>query len=242
MGQSSDDFFQFLGGEARKIQCLLESFTGSDAKAIQAEFELGQYLTRQFRGAEDAAPSYHEFVGQVSDRLKRRVREKLWRFRLRVIEKPRMNAFALPGGFIFVTRKLVDFCQRDPDEAACIVGHEMGHVVLCHARDRLLAEMLISMAIAQLTPAGPVASVLGRVARKFLQQAYSRRQELDADEFGVLLARRAGYDPHAAERFLERVAAHSRTASGLGRYFASHPRLDARIDAIRHLLGPPARA
>jgi len=236
MGRLSDDFFQSLGGKAREIQCLLASLTGSEAEAIEAEFELGRYLARQFRSAEDAPPWYGDFVGQVSVRLQRSIKEKRWRFRPRAIEESRVNAFALPGGFIFVTRLLVDFCAKDPDEVAWVVGHEMGHVVLCHTRNRLLADALISTAISKLTPGGLAAFALGKVATKFLQQAYAQEDELDADEFGVLLARRTGYDPRAAVRFLERVAAHSRTKSRLARYFASHPSPDARTDAIRRLL------
>jgi predicted Zn-dependent protease len=153
-----------------------------------------------------------------------------------VIEEPDVNAFALPGGFIYVTRPLLHFCDQDPHEVAFVVGHEMGHVVLSHTRNRLLADTLISTAISKLTPAGLVAFAMGKLATKFLQQAYSRQDELDADEFGVLLARRTGYDPHAAVRFMERVAARGRTKSGPAKYFAGHPTPRARIDAIRSLL------
>jgi Zn-dependent protease with chaperone function len=147
---------------------------------------------------------------------------------------PEPNAFALPGGFIFATRSLLRLCQGSHDDLAFVLGHEMAHVLCGHVMERLVARSLLSTAVGRLNPVGgllrmPVASLMATL----LQQGYSQDQELEADSVGLELMQRAGFDPAAGPRLLDRLRQHFAAPSELAGYFSSHPPWQVRLDSLR---------
>jgi predicted Zn-dependent protease len=185
----------------------------------------------------DDHPAVAEVLGQIGGRLVDGVKDRQWPFHFLAVRSTQLNAFALPGGFIFVTRPLLEFCHWDRDELAFVLGHEMGHVLHRHAIDRVMASSLLSTAVGRLLPArGLLRLPLGSAITTLLQQSYSRDQELEADRTGVQLARVAGYDAAAASRLLARLQANIGTVVGWDAYFLSHPPADVRIEAITRLL------
>ena len=125
------------------------------------------------------------------------------------------NAYALPGGFVFITEPLVDLCAQDPDELAFLLGHEMGHVLCGHAKSQLTARTFLNAVTARLSGAG-------LMLRQLLNQGYSRELEMEADREGARLAA-------AAARALERLARGAGGNAGLAEYFSSHPPLADRV-------------
>ena len=230
---------KMVGPRVRKVKWIWQSITASEADAIQAEHKVGQDLAREIRNRLelDTEPRAGQMLNQVGRHLAACVANKLRTFSFEVIKGTEPNAFALPGGFIFVTRSLLELCEWNQDEIAFILGHEMGHVIRGHAMDRIIANSAISVG-ARATPIrGLLASWLSRVGVKFLESAYSQDMELEADKLGARLVAAAGYDSHAPKQLLSRLSQLDQPArqSCLGNYFSSHPPFEIRIQNVDHL-------
>jgi len=158
-----------------------------------------------------------------------------------VADDPDANAFALPGGWVYVTRGLLVLTNRE-DELAGVVAHEMAHVMERHAARRVAAatpvavlfgvpSALLGLASRSL---GGIVGDAGRVVSGLTLAPYSREQELEADRVGVALIARAGWDPHAlaeAINTLERAAALA-GATTRSSFFATHPAAPQRVANI----------
>ena len=129
-----------VGPHVRKAKWIWQSMTGSEAEAMKAEHEVGQDLARQIRRelGPDTEQRTVQMVNEVGFRLAGCVANKLRRFSFEAVEGGEPNAFALPGGFVFVTRSIVELCEWNEAEVAFILGHEMSHVIRGHAMDRII--------------------------------------------------------------------------------------------------------
>jgi predicted Zn-dependent protease len=130
-----------IGPRVRKIKWIWQSITASEAEVIKAEYEVGQGLACEIgnRLELDTEPRAGQMLNKVGRHLAACVANKLRTSSFEVIKGTEPNAFALPGGFIFVTRSLLELCDWNQDEIAFILGHEMGHVIRGHAMDRIIA-------------------------------------------------------------------------------------------------------
>jgi Zn-dependent protease with chaperone function len=237
-----DDVFYRAGRAAakglRRARWIWNSLAGSESEALEAEYQVGADLARALDAESewDADPAANELLAGISARLGPIRKERRWRVRLLRSDEP--GAFALPGGFLYVTGPLVELCGGDPDEIACVVGHEMGHVVEGHALERVSNEIVFS---GIRKAAGFSKSALLRwmlsAATDLMRSTYSQDQELGADAFGARVAHSAGYDPRGSIRVLERLRPLEAGGGGeLALYFASHPPLAERIAALRRLI------
>ncbi len=159
-------------------------------------------------------------------------------YRFAVVESAEPNAFAVPGGAVFITRPLIDLCGRRPDPIACVLGHEIIHIDRRHAIRNLAASAAARTGMQILTLGR--GAILARVAggmQELLVQGYRQDQELEADRFGVRIARLAGFDPHGLIELLERLRELRPDGSGplaeVVQYFKSHPPATVRIEKIR---------
>jgi len=159
-----------------------------------------------------------ELVAAVGAKLADAVKDGRREFHFSLVRAGVSNAYALPGGFVFITEPLLDLCAQDRDELAFLLGHEMGHVLRGHAKSQLTASTFLHAVTAQLAGAG-------LMLRQLLNKGYSRELELEADAEGARLAASAGFDPRAAARALQRLARVSGGNAGLMEYFSSIPRL-----------------
>ena len=186
----------------------------------------------------DDDPQRLQFLAQITKRLTDRLTNKQRRWRTAIILEDEPGAFALPGGFVYLTRPLLELCDFDEDEIACVVGHEMGHVVHGHAMERITNQLLTSAAArATSIPGGLLSQWILSTGMKLLHSAYSQDQEFDADEFGARLAAAAGYDPRAAIHAFERLQGlETEGELPLAQYFSSHPPLAERIERLRGLI------
>ncbi|MGE0314114.1 MAG: M48 family metallopeptidase [Lautropia sp.] len=158
-------------------------------------------------------------------------------FEFTAIEQPGVvNAFALPGGHIYVTTGLLQLAETDA-ELASVIGHEIAHVTERHIAERMASQygvqLLASAALGQ-NP-GVVSQLAGSVVEKGLLMRYSRSQELDADRVGVRTMRAAGYDPQGAVsmfRDLEQASGDS----GTPEFLSSHPSNERRIERIQAMI------
>jgi predicted Zn-dependent protease len=200
-----------------------------------------------FRGRETQAMS--AYVAEVGGKLTAHVRRTGMRYRFHVLEGPSVNAFAIPGGHVYVFTGLLEFLHSEA-ELAAVMGHEISHVDLRHCVERMQYG-------AALEKVG--AGTLGNAAdmlRRFGSVEYNKYQELEADAQGARLSAEADYDPSAAVDVFERMQQQFGRAdrrpvnplaelgqalgAALGSYFASHPqsaersrRLQALVDDYR---------
>lgn len=238
-----------LGPKLRKAKWIWASMAGSQADRLRLEYQVGLDLCEEVRRQTHAEPDPRmlQVLADVGSRLtagsvKRR------RFHFEAYEATEPNAFALPGGFVFVSGSILRLClvraedaaveQGQAGQVAFVLAHEIGHVLHGHAIERIAANSAVSLARRMAPVGGALGAWLASTGVKFLETAYSRKQELEADEFAVRLSDAAGYDLQASIQLLSRLARVSRSAdaSGLGRYFSTHPDFNVRIDNIRHFL------
>jgi predicted Zn-dependent protease len=161
-----------------------------------------------------------------------------YRFSFNVLADPRtVNAFALPGGPIFITEGLL-LLLRTEAEVAGVLGHEIGHVLARHSAEHLAKQQLTQGLIGAVVvgsgdySAGQMAQVVGSL----INMKYGREDELEADRLGVRIMAEGGYDPRALLRVMEVLA----QASGGARqpeFMSTHPdpgnrreRIQAEID------------
>jgi predicted Zn-dependent protease len=227
-----------VGPALRKGRWLYESVAGTEADALRAEYAVGRDLAQAFLAEmqADPDPAARQLVHDLGATLAGRIRNRQWRFQVTSVLGREVNAFALPGGFVFLTRPLLDLCGGDRDELAFVVGHEMGHVLHGHAMQRIMNGWALSAAGRALPVPGVAGGVLLHQVKGLLHLAYARDQELDADQTGVRLVHSAGLDPRAAIRLLRRLQQSPAGDVTLGGYFSTHPPVEMRVEALARYL------
>ncbi len=229
-----------VGPKVRKAKWFWQSMAGTEADAIKVEHEVGLDLSREIRrqlGIEkEQRPT--QILNEIGHRLTACVANKSRKFSFETVKGTEPNAFALPGGFIFVTGSLLELCQWNRDEVAFILGHEMSHVIRGHAMSRIISNSAIATASRAAPIRGVLAGWLRRVGVQFLESAYSQDLESEADKLGVRLVAAAGYDSQACVQLLSRLSKLSTPVGefDLGSYFSSHPPFKTRIQNINQLL------
>ncbi|MDJ0612361.1 MAG: M48 family metalloprotease [Rhizobiaceae bacterium] len=161
-------------------------------------------------------------------------------FKVTLLDSPKVNAFALPGGYLYVTRGLLALAN-DSSEVAAVLAHEMAHVSANHAivRKEQLEGAAIGERVANQVLGGNTAGQFAVAANKLRLAAFSQDQELQADTIGIRMIGRAGYDPYAAERFLRTMDAYRAFLSGdksfddTENFASSHPSTPKRVELAR---------
>jgi beta-barrel assembly-enhancing protease len=230
---------RIAGVQVRKARWMWESVAGNEADSIRAEQAVGSTMAATvLEGtARDSDRATQALLDEIGARLAAVVRNRLHRFEMTAIDTERPTAFALPGGFIFVAGSLVRLCDRNKDDIAFVLAHEMSHVMRRHAIERLLQQKIVN-AVALASPArGALASWIRKVGIQGLERAYSQDEEFEADELGVLLMRAAGFDVAGAIRMLQCLGALDRHPDplGLNRYLSTHPPIEERVNRLRRL-------
>ena len=148
-----------------------------------------------------------------------------------------INAFALPGGQIFITAALYDKLANEA-QLAGVLGHEVGHVIWRHASVQMakgeLGQGLVG-AVAAGTGYDQTATYAASLANKMLSLKYGRQDELQADEWGLITMEQAGYDPSQMLAVMRTLKESSGGAGGPA-IFSTHPDPDARIKKIQAYL------
>lgn len=229
-----------VGPKIRKARWIWQSIASTQADAIKMENQVGRDLVQQIRPQLTPYSDTRtgQLLNQIGFRLAGCVNNKYRTFSFQVIEEAESNAFALPGGFIFITHSLVELCGRNSNEMAFILGHEMSHVIRGHAMERIISNSAITAA-SRATPArGILAGFLKTAGMSLLERSYSREQEFEADKLAMRLVAAAGYNPDASVQLLLRLAESNskKVQLDIGSYFCTHPPLEIRIRNINRLL------
>jgi predicted Zn-dependent protease len=203
--------------------------------------QLAQEVERQAKIVDD--PLVAEYINRLGQNLVRNSDAKA-PFTFKVIESPEVNAFALPGGYVFVYSGLVRIADEE-DELAAAMAHEIAHVAARHMTRQATKTQLANMAA---IPAGVfLGGWTGYAARQGARLAipmtflnFARKDESEADYLGVQYLYAAGYDPTGAISIFEKMEALERRAPGtISRAFSTHPmdadriaRTEKEIEAI----------
>jgi predicted Zn-dependent protease len=218
----------------RKSKLIWDGLTGSEEELFRAEVSLGQTLAAELRSVSEPAndPAVQKLAGELCRRLTACVKDNRRPFQCEVIRENIPNGIALPGGFIFISHTLVQLCERQPDELAFAIAHEMGHVVRGHAWDRMINEAALSVVTTLAQRAGAVGAWLRQQGFTFLRSAHDHNCELEADELGLRLVKAAGFSSGGAIVLMQRVEALRVPPSRMGLYFETHPQ---PLERIAHL-------
>ncbi|MFN0106568.1 MAG: M48 family metallopeptidase [Bryobacteraceae bacterium] len=208
--------------------------TDQDVKMGQ---EYAQQLERQVQVIND--PTLHAYVNRIGQRLVNGIEGQKFPFTFKVVNDPSINAFALPGGPMYVHTGLIAAADNEA-QIAGVLGHEMGHVMLRHGTNQASKANLIqipAMLAAGIFDKGGITGTLtqlgiGLGANSVLMK-FSRTAENDADLYGARLVHRAGYNPVELARFFEKLEAEKGRSGRVQEFFASHPNPGNRIKNIQ---------
>ena len=155
-----------------------------------------------------------------------------WKWEINVLDSPQINAFCMPGGKIAVFTGILNKLQLTDDEAALVMGHEIGHALYEHARARAGKQMALGAgrAVAGLI-FGQLGDLVGAGAGSLASLKFSRGDETQADLIGLELAARAGYDPRAGITLWQKMSKASQGAPP--QWMSTHPSGETRIQTIK---------
>lgn len=160
-------------------------------------------------------------------------------YHFRIVDDKDLNAFTIPGGFVYVNLGLMD--SASDDELACVLGHEIGHVAARHSVKRLQAQMGYQLVMGIALGASDSSAIGDAIGIVFnlVNLGYGRKDEFLADKLAVKYAYRAGFDPHGMATFFEKLKqeAKARGENSSLVFLSSHPPIDQRIEKVKTEIG-----
>lgn len=204
-------------------------------------------------GGEYADPALRAYVQEIGERMVAVSELADQKFTFTLLDSSEANAFALPGGYVYVTRGMLALAD-DEAELAGVIGHEIGHITARHTAQRYDRAMLGQIGVFGLVILGAVlagdagaqlAQHVGNLGAIAWVQGFSREQEFEADQLGVRYLVRAGYDPMAMASLIDafdawdhyREKLTGRSASDIPSWLASHPRARDRVREVAQKAG-----
>jgi beta-barrel assembly-enhancing protease len=210
----------------------------SDVEERQIGEQVSTQLISRFGVFQDAGVTkYVSLVGNVIAQVSTRPNLQ-WEFI--VLDTEGVNAFAAPGGFVFVTKGLLGLIRNEA-ELAGVLGHEAIHVTARHSINAIKKANAVSFTADEVSAQGGLGQSL---ITKFAQRAYldivdnkfSREDEKDSDEYGVQLASKVGYAPGGLSSVLTKVMERNKDQKEPNGIYASHPAIKERITNIDKLI------
>ncbi len=178
------------------------------------------------------------FLNDLGQSIVRPAEPQPFVYRFRIVQESTLNAFALPGGYIYFHTGTI-LAAKNIDELAGVMAHEIAHAKRSHVA-RLAEKSAIPSLLASLLGIGaavatgdPAAAIVAQGINQSMMLAYTREIEAEADSVGTVFMVRAGYDPRGMAGFFDRLLAikESRPGFQIPPYLMSHPRTESRLDA-----------
>jgi len=217
----------------------------SKEQEVEIGREAAREVERELRLYKD--PAVTAYVNELGQRLAWYSRRSGLTYYFKVVDTDEVNAFALPGGWLYINRGLITTAENE-SELAGVIGHEIGHVDGKHGA-RAISRHLGAAFFLELTMGGKNASSKQRAGRQIAglfvgmqQLSYGRDAEREADRFAVESTYAAGIDPVGTATFFEKLMAMQKKEPGrLGRLFSTHPPSRERVENVRAQIGgmPP---
>src|SRR5450755_1941031 len=208
------------------------------AVSTSTEIRMGQQEAQQIDAENQlmSDPVLNTWVSGIEDNLaKYRARPDIT-YTVKIIDTNDINAFSLQGGFVYINFGLLNFVNSD-DELAGVMGHETGHVERRHINTGDAKAQVLNILLGVLSFTSPFVYRFGNLIGGLSMAKMSRIDELQADQYGLQLMSRAGYDPSAMVSFMSHMEKQfGDSGNGLEKYFEDHPDPGPRI---AHLKGYP---
>jgi len=228
-------------GQPNLIQMLSQSFETIDEKQ---EIEIGRQLAAMLLGSKPLLndPPLQRYVNQLGRWISLQSGRPNLPWTFGVLDDRGYNAFATPGGYIFVTKGLIDRV-RDESELGGILAHEITHVVSKHHLKAISASartgVLTSVVASQLKGdlGGQVAQQMLVLGRNLYSRGLDQGDEFEADRRGVALAARAGLDPFGLVSSLQQLRGASSSDASFALTLSTHPPAQARMDKVEAAMG-----
>ncbi len=209
--------------------------------SIDQEIRIGQDMADQMEAEYGLYHDRHwnRLVAEIGQRLVPYSRRPELPYQFRILDTDQVNAVAIPGGFVYVYRGLLD-AVNDDDELAAVIAHEIAHVANRHSMRRLERNLGIQLGLTFLfrlllrnEPSASGWQQVSNVGVHLLNQGYSREDEFDADLTGAQMMAQAGYDPKGMIRFFQALQEmRRREPSRIEVFFSTHPPHSDRIERI----------
>ncbi len=181
-----------------------------------------------------ALQHYVNLVGQAV--AQQSIRHGEVPFRFGVLDTDDVNAFAAPGGYIFVTRGALKLMDSEAALAG-VLGHEVAHVDQKHVLDEIRRSSVMNTVREESQLEGPLLDQIAELGGSMLFMGLSREDEMESDSLGILYAVATGYQAAGLVQFLERLAAEEQAegevSEGIQEWMATHPSTGERLDALR---------
>jgi predicted Zn-dependent protease len=208
----------------------------------EQEVEIGRQAAGEIEGQLKPYPDpeVQAYVDSLGQALARHSRRTDITYHFKVVDTDDVNAFALPGGWLYVNRGLIA-AAADESELAGVIGHEIGHVVGRHGARQVTKQFGLAILI-ELATGGENPSLARRVGAQFASMGagltllkYSRDAEREADALAVEETYAAGVDPNGMATFFEKLLAlHESEPEGTAVWFSTHPPSTERIHNVRN--------
>ncbi len=201
---------------------------------VEQEIELGKQVAEQIEKENEICEDKADYVNRVGQLVASNSDRDDIAYSFKIIDSGEINAFALPGGFIYIYKGLLDIIEEP--ELAAVLGHEIGHVAARHGIKRVQAVFGYQLlAIVALVALGdkPEAGQIQQIANDIFTLVilgYSREDEFQADRLGTIYAHRGGYDPRGMVRLLEKLGEQSRGQPIT--FLSTHPPIEDRISQV----------
>lgn len=208
------------------------------AMSTQTEIQLGKQADEGItaQSVVETDPLLNEWVNGITDKLWKQTARKDVPYNIKILHDSTINAFSTLGGYVYVQTGLLDFVQSD-DELAGVLGHETGHIERRHVVTMQAKSQILNLLFGIASLFSPIIYRFGNLAQAGIMAKMSRADELQADQYGLLLMSRSGYDPQADLSMLQHLGALENAHSDLvTKYLQDHPGASARVS---HMLGYP---
>lgn len=196
------------------------------------------------------SPFLTSYLNELGQKVAQASRRPQITYSFKIVNTDVVNAFSLPGGFIYVDRGLLDFVESE-SELAGVLAHEVGHIVAFHSMNDVARRYWIDQGMYQLKKAGmldnqqmvDMLQKYGGPILLFADRKFSREEESEADMLGMYNAIRAGYDPEGMVAALSRLSKFTGNPSLVEALLMNHPLPAERVLALRaELVQHPAPA
>ena len=182
-----------------------------------------------------------EYINNIGNRLASNSELPDIRWTFTILDSPVVNAFALPGGYIYVTRGLISLAN-DESEIASVIGHEIAHVTARHTAERHAKATIsgLGLEILDIVIGRPIVSNLANIGMQGILSSFSRSQELEADKLGIRYIKKSNYDTEGSTRFLSRLdvltkISNEKNSNLINSIFATHPKTLDRVQYSKTL-------